>query len=105
MSGHDMSKHSSHSVISGQVAEFDDSMASKPVHEPMMQKDCCETCDNDCNACVGIASCGHSTNHVSVFIIFNKDISLSQKVTQSLFEHNVQYHSQVITPDFRPPIV
>jgi hypothetical protein len=100
MRGHDMSTHSMNSAMSSQVAVTDNAM-----HESMMQKDHCDNCDNDCTSCISMTSCGHSSNHVSACIIFNKDISLSQKNTQSSFEHIVQYHSQIITPDFRPPIV
>jgi hypothetical protein len=100
MRGHDMSIHSMHSVLSSQMA-----VADNPMHESMMQKGCCDNCDNNCVACNGMTSCGHSSNHVSAFIIFNRDLSLSQKLTLSSIEYIVQYHSQIITPDFRPPIV
>jgi hypothetical protein len=100
MRGHNMSAHRMHSAISSQTAVTDNAM-----HESMMQEGHCDNCDNNCTSCVGMTSCGHSSNHVPVFIIFNKDISLSQKIAQSSIEYIVQYHSQIITPDFRPPIV
>ena len=95
MPGHEMK-----SVMSGQATAIDNSM-----HESMMQKGCCGNCENNCVACVGMTSCGQSSNHVSACIIFNKDISLSQKLTTFSIERFVQYHSQIITPDIRPPVV
>jgi len=100
MRGHDMSTHSMNSAMSSQATVTDNAM-----HESMMQKDHCDNCDNDCTSCNGMASCGHGFNQASACFILNKDISQSQKVTLSSFEHFVQYHSQIITPDFRPPIV
>lgn len=100
MPGHDMSVHSMHSAISGQTAVIDNSR-----HQSLMKKDCCDNCDNNCVACTGMISCSPGSNHISAFIIFNKDISLSQKLTQSTIEHLVQYHSQIIAPDIRPPVV
>lgn len=95
-----MPGHKMNSVMSGQATAIDNS-----THESMMQKDCCNNSENNCVACIGMTSCGQSSNHVSGFVIFNKDISLSQKLTQSSIEHFVQYHSQIISPDIRPPVV
>ena len=100
MPDHDMSVRSMHSAISGQTAAIDNSM-----HEAMMQKGCCDHCDNDCVACIGMSSCGHSSNPVSAFILFNKYSSQSLPIIQISIEQSVQYHNQIITPDIRPPIV
>ena len=100
MHGHDMSSHSMHSALPSQMA-----VADNPMHESMMQKGCCDNCDDNCVACNGMTTCVHSSNHVSAIIIFNEVLSLSQNFTLSSIEHIVQYHSQIITPDFRPPIV
>jgi len=97
VSGHDMSIHSMHSATSGQTAVTANSM-----QKPIDQK-CC--CDSGCGACVDMTSCGHSSNHISVFIIINRDTSPSHGLSQSSIEQLVQYHNQIITPDFRPPIV
>ena len=100
MPGHNMPAHKMNSTMTGQATAIDSS-----THKSMMQKDCCNNCENNCVACIGMTSCGQSSNHVSGFVIFNKDISLSQKLTQSSIEHFVQYHSQIISPDIRPPVV
>jgi len=107
MLGHDMSirnmsDDSGYSAMSGQAAEFDNSMANNAMPASMMQKGCC---DNDCVACAGITSCGHSSNHVSTFILLNQYSSESHPRIQFLIEQSVQYHNQIITPDIRPPIV
>ena len=100
MSGHDMSDHSRHSAINNQTATLDNSM-----HKAMKQKGCCDQCDGSCNGCVGMTSCGHSPNHVSAFILFDQHSSQSIPLIQFSIEQSVQYHNQIITPDFRPPIV
>ncbi len=92
--------HEMNSAMSDQAAVIVNSE-----HELMMQKGCCDNCDNNCVACTGMTSCGQSSNHVLACIVFNKDISLSQKLIQSSIEHFVQYHSQIISPDIRPPLV
>ena len=97
MPGHNMPAHKMNSTMTGQATVIDNSM-----RESMMQKGCC---DNNCVACISMTSCGQGSNHVSAFIKFNKEISLSQKLTQSSIEHFVQYHSQIISPDIRPPVV
>jgi len=97
MLNHDMSVGRRHSAMSGQTAGIDSSM-----HESMMQKGCC---DNDCTACTGSASCGHNSNHVSAFILFNQFSSESHPRLQFLMGQPVQYRSQIITPDIRPPVV
>lgn len=65
----------------------------------------CDQCDNDCTGCAGMTSCVHSSNHAPTIITFNKYLSQSLQLTQSSIEPSAQYHSQIITPDFRPPIV
>lgn len=95
-----MPDHKMNSAMSDQAAVIVNSE-----HESMMQKGCCDNCDNNCVACTGMTSCGQSSNHVLACIVFNKDISLSQKLIQSSIEHFVQYHSQIISPDIRPPLV
>lgn len=92
--------HEMSSAMSGQAAVIVNSK-----HESMMQKGCCDNCDNNCVACTDITRCNQSSNHVLACIVFTKDISLSQKPIQSSIEHFVQYHSQIISPDIRPPIV
>jgi len=110
MSGHDMSVHdmpvqSMPSVMSGQAAESNNSMMNNSMHESMMQKGCCDHCGNDCVACVGIASCGHSSNYVSTFILIDQYSFESHPLIQFSTVQSVQYHNQIITPDIRPPIV
>ena len=100
MPGHNMPAHKMNSTMTGQASVIDNSM-----RETMMQKGCCDNCDDNCVACIGMTSCGQSSNHVSTIIICNKKISQSQILTQSSIEHFVLYHNQIITPDIRPPIV
>ena len=105
MLGHNMSDriisdYSRLSAMSGQTAAIDGSM-----HESMMQKGCCDQCADSCVACTGMASCGHSPNTVSAFILFNRYSSRSLPLFQTSIEQFVQYHNQIITPDIRPPIV
>ena len=92
--------HEINSVMPGQVAVSDNSM-----NESMLQKGCCDHCGNNCVACTGLSSCGHSSNHASPFIILNHYSSQSQQRIQSSIEQFVQYHNQIITPDIRPPVV
>ena len=75
------------------------------MNESMLQKDCCDQCDNNCVDCIGMSSCGSSSNHASPFIILNNYSSQSQQRIQSSIEQFVQYHNQIITPDIRPPVV
>lgn len=95
-----MPGHKMKSTMSGQVRAINNSM-----HKSMMQKDCCGHCDNSCVACEGMSSCGHSSNHVTPYILFTQYFFQSLQLASSSIEHLVQYHSQIITPDFRPPIV
>ncbi len=75
------------------------------VNNSMNLKGCCDQCDNDCTGCFGMTSCAHSSNHAPTIIAFNKVLSQSLQLAQSSIGSSVQYHSQIITPDFRPPIV
>lgn len=97
-----MSSHNMSSVMNDQVAVSNNSM-----HESMMQKEkgYCDNCESNCATCIGMTSCGQNSNHFSAFIIFNKDILQSQNISQASIEHIVQYHNQIISPDFRPPII
>ena len=88
--------HEINSAMPGQTAVIDNS-----IHESMMQKDCCDQCDNNCVACIGMSSCGHN----SPFILFNQYSSQSLPLIQFSTVQSVQYHNQIITPDIRPPIV
>ncbi len=92
--------HEMNAVVSGHATALNNSM-----HESMMQKDCCDHCDNNCVACTGMTSCGHNSNHASPFVLFNQFSSQPQYLAQSLIEQFVQYHNQIITPDIRPPVV
>ncbi len=73
--------------------------------KPMNLNGLCDQCDNDCTGCIGMTSCVHSSNHAPTIITFNKVLSQSLQLTQSSIGFSAQYHSQIITPDFRPPIV
>jgi len=97
---HGISDRSMLSATSDQQSVIDNSM-----HESMMKKGCCNHCGNNCVACNGMTSCGHSPNHVSFFILFNKYSSKPLSLSQTSIEQLVQYHNQIITPDIRPPIV
>jgi len=90
--------HEVNPVMSVQATVIDSSM-----YESMIQKSCC--CDSDCVACANIASCQHSSNHVSAFILFNQHSPESHPRIQFSIERSIQYHSHTITPDIRPPIV
>ena len=92
--------HEMISVMPGQAAVSGNSMK-----ESVLQKDCCDQCGNNCVACTGLSSCGHSSNHTSPFILFNQYSFQSLYLAQSLVEQFVQYHNQIITPDIRPPVV
>ena len=83
----------------------DQAVNNSAMNASMMQKGCCDQCDNNCVACTGLSSCGHSSNHASPFIVLNHYSSQSQQRIQSSIEQFVQYHNQIITPDIRPPVV
>ncbi len=91
--------HEMNSVMQDQIVN------NSAINESMLQKGCCDQCDNNCVACTGLFSCGHSSNHASPFILFNQYAFQSLPLIQSSIEHFVQYHSQIITPDIRPPVV
>ncbi len=99
MSDHNMPGHKMNSVMNDQAA-----VSISVMHDSMVQKACCDNCDS-CAACIGMSSCGQSSIHVSALVSFNKDILQSQTLSQTTIEHTVQYHNQIISPDFRPPIV
>lgn len=95
----DMTGHG-HSVVSDN-SMHESMVMALPVHKSMNLKGCC---DNNCT-CAGMTSCVHSSHHVPTIITFNKYFSQSLHLTQSSIESFAQYHSRIITPDFRPPIV
>jgi len=95
-----MSGHKLKSVMIEHVTVSDST-----IQESKMQKGCCDNCDNNCVACTGMTSCGQNSNHVSTFIISKIDILQSQNISQPSIEHIVLYHSQIISPDNRPPVV
>ena len=99
----DMAGHG-HSAVSDNSMHESMAMAL-PVHKSMNLKGCSDQCDSDCAGCIGMTSCVHSSNHAPTIIAFNKYLSQSLQLTQSSIEPSAQYHSQIITPDFRPPIV
>ena len=92
--------HELNAAMPGQAAVINNSM-----HESMMQKGCCDQCVDNCVACIGMSSCGNSSNHVSSFILFDQYSSQSLPLIQFSTQHFVQYHNQIIIPDIRPPIV
>jgi len=104
-SSHSQSRHSMHSVMSAQTTGFDDSIMDNAFHTSMQQIACCDQCNDDCAGCAGMTSCGHSLKHVSAFILFKQYASQSLSRIQFSIEQFTQYHNQIITPDFRPPIV
>ena len=94
----------SHAAVSDHA--MDGSMVMVlPVEKSMNLKGCCDQCDNDCTGCIGMTSCVHSSNYAPTIIAFDKYFSQSLQFTQSSIEPSAQYHSYIITPDFRPPIV
>ncbi len=105
MPGHDMSTHSIHSAMTDQATDLDVSVTDKATHESMMKQGCCDQCDENCDACVGMSSCKHRSNGVSAFILFDQYSSQSHPLAKFSIEQSVQYHNQIITPDIRPPIV
>ena len=94
----------SHTAVSDH-AMHESMVMALPVEKSMNLKGCCDQCDNDCTGCIGMTSCVHSSNHAPTIITFNKVLSQSLQLTQSSIGFSAQYHSQIITPDFRPPIV
>lgn len=74
------------------------------LHKSMMLKKCCTHCDGGCT-CNKLSSCSHNSNHTSPFIAITQYFSQSLLIAQTLIEYSIQYHNQIITPDFRPPIV
>ena len=98
MTGHGRSAVSDHAMHESMVMAL-------PVEKSMNLKGCCDQCDNDCTGCTSMTSCTHSSNQSPTIIAFNKVLSQSLQLTQSSIEPSAQYHSQIITPDFRPPIV
>lgn len=95
-----MSGHKMNSAMSGQVTVIDNSM-----HKSMMRKGCCGHCGNNCAACTSNLSCGQNVHHVSPFIIITQYFFKSLQTSQFPIEYFVQYHSQITTPDIRPPLV
>lgn len=70
----------------------------------IIQEKCCDCCDNGCN-CVDMSVCSNATGHTSVCIMLDRYFSQSFQMTQSMIEPITQYYSQIILPNFRPPIV
>ncbi|VAW50361.1 hypothetical protein MNBD_GAMMA05-1382 [hydrothermal vent metagenome] len=66
---------------------------------------CCDQCGDQCNACSGLSSCGHSLSHVSPFIIIHQHTSQSLQLVRNSIEQYFQYQNWIILPDFRPPVV
>ena len=99
----DMAGHG-HAAVSD-LSMHEPMVMAAPAHKSMNLNGCCDQCDNDCTGCTGMTSCVHSSNHAPTIITFNKYLSQSLQLTQSSIESSTQYHSQIITPDFRPPIV
>ena len=92
--------HEINSAMPGQAAVINNSM-----HESMKQQDCCGQCVDSCVACTGMSSCGHSSNPVLAFILFDKFSSQSLPRSQFSTEQFIQYHNQITAPDIHPPIV
>ena len=87
-----------HSVMRGP------SIADHSMNKPMMQKKCCDCCDNGCN-CIDMSACSNATGHTLVCIMLDRNFSQSFQMTQSKLEQITQYFSQTTLPNFRPPIV
>jgi len=79
-----------------------DSQSAKVV---VQKKVCCEHCGDSCKVCSGLASCSHSTNHVSPFIIITQSFSQSLQIVQISIEQTLPYHNWITVPAFRPPVV
>ena len=92
--------HEMNSTVPGQAAVINNSM-----HKSMMQQGCCDQCADNCDACIGMSSCGHSSNHVSAFVLLEQNSSQSHPLIQFSTQYFAQYHNQIVTPDIRPPIV
>ncbi len=105
MPGHDMSVHDMPSAVSGKITESDDAMIDNTMSKSMMQKGCCDQCGNDCLACTGMSTCGHSSHHASPFTLSNQYSFQPLYLAQALIKQFIEYHNQIITPDIRPPIV
>lgn len=101
MPDHNMAGHKMNSAMTDQATAVDSS-----IQDSMIKKGCCGHCDNNCAACTSNMSCGKNVHHGSPFIIITQYFfNSSLQISQSPIEYIVQYHSQIISPDFRPPVV
>ena len=62
-------------------------------------------CDKNADACVSMSSCGHCFTHGVSFILSSSYSVKAYLFTQSSFEQQAQYYSQIISPAIRPPLV
>ena len=90
--------HEMNSLMQGET------VSDSSIIKSIVKTKCCGHCIDGCT-CNEIFSCGHSSNHVSAFILCNQYSSQSYPLILFSIERFVQYHNQIITPDFRPPIV
>ena len=83
---------------------LDHTITDRSMNKSMMQEKCCDCCDHGCN-CIDMSVCSNATGHTSVCIMIDRYLSQSFQMTQSMIEQITQYYSQIILPNFRPPIV
>jgi hypothetical protein len=93
-----------HEMSSAATKTSIDSQSAK-VKVVVQEKAYCEHCEDNCKACSGLTSCGHSANHVSPVIIFTQAFSQSLQIVQISIEQTLPYHNWITIPAFRPPVV
>jgi len=62
-------------------------------------------CDKNADACASLSLCDHCFTHGVSFILSGSYSVKAHRFTQPSFEQQVQYHSRIITPAIRPPLV
>lgn len=94
-------KHNCHDMSSSMQHPMEHAVAMSNV---MVEHESCNACAEDCT-CNEVSQCAHRVSQVMPFIISAQFFSKVVQLTTNAVVHVTQYQSQIISPEYRPPVV
>jgi len=68
------------------------------------ERSCCDHCI-DADSCDDVNTCASRISYNSIFIGLDQNLYHQALLSLTITEHITQYHSQIISPENRPPVV
>jgi hypothetical protein len=100
----EMGKDSCHEMMSVESSHIDKTVAMNDFSKnKVVASHNCNHCDESCDCDTNV--CTHPISHTFSFIVSNQYFYHHVHSGLVQAEHTTLYHSQIVSPNFRPPVV